>query len=1247
MGKENRPPKSSKVETKDDAKYAELENAEKGKVVVRFPPEASGYLHIGHAKAALLNQYYQLAFDGKLVFRFDDTNPEKEKEDFEHVITEDVELLKIQPDIRSYTSDHFEMMLVKVEQLLKEGKAYVDDTPGDQMKTEREQRVESKNRNNAVQINLERWEQMKQGNEYGQTCCVRAKIDMRSPNGCLRDPTLYRCKNQAHPRTGNKYRVYPTYDFACPIVDSVEGITHALRTTEYADRDPQFFWVLEALGMRKPYIYAYSRLNMTHTVLSKRKLTWFVENGHVSGWDDPRMPTVRGILRRGLAVDGLKQFIIAQGSSRAVVFMEWDKIWSFNRKVIDPMAVRYMGIEAKNHVIVDVENVQQNELEIDCHPKNPELGKRKMNLSNQLLIDQIDASLINENEFVTFIYLGNAFVTKVTKDSNGIVQKIAARLDPTNKDFKKTLKVTWLDAKNTEKAVCYYYENLITKPILDKDDEFKDFINKESKLEAEFLVEAPLKSLAKNSIIQILRKGFFICDEPFNKNTTKKVETPNAIALISISDGSNDLNNYPIHVQEAKLRFRKHAAALTITKKTKEALKPVVAVGGDETSLYEQVRKQGEQVRDLKSKKADKATVDQAVQELLQLKAKYKEQFGKDYNPNSPPQPIAAPVLNDAQPIIDQIKAQGDKIRQLKSNNAGKEQLQPEIDTLLKLKQDYKSKTGKDWTPSPTATVAAPTKPAAPFKPKEKQEQKPKAPKEKQETKPKAPKEKQSGKKQTRLCIEAKKMESFADWYTEVITKSEMLEYYDISGCYILRPWAYSIWESIVAFFNERIKSLGVQNCSFPIFVSQSALEREKNHIADFAPEVAWVTKSGSSDLVEPIAIRPTSETVMYPSYSKWIKSHRDLPLKLNQWCNVVRWEFKDPTPFLRSREFLWQEGHTAHATKEEAIEEVHTILDFYARVYEELLAVPMIKGRKTEKEKFPGGDMTTTIEGFISTNGRGIQAATSHFLGQNFSKMFDITFDDGTGTKKLAYQNSWGLTTRAIGVMVMEHSDDQGLVLPPRVAPIQVVIIPCGITASSTKEERESLVAEAKKLAKALQTAEVIVQLDDDDHNSPGWKYNHWELKGVPIRIEFGPKDLAKGEFVTARRDTGAKSSHKITDVVTEIRTLLDQIQTNLFETARAKRDAHVKVVHSMDEFVHQLNQKCLVQAPFCGGEDCEESIKKQSAKTDDASGPLMGAKSLCIPFQQPADISAQDHCVNPECQTKPQFYTLFGRSY
>merc|ERR1711963_376028 len=401
-----------------------------------------------------------------------------------------------------------------------------------------------------------------------------------------------------------------------------------------------------------------------------------------------------------------------------------------------------------------------------------------------------------------------------------------------------------------------------------------------------------------------------------------------------------------------------------------------------------------------------------------------------------------------------------------------KEEITAAVTTLLALKDDYKKATGSDWKPAGGAPAKQEKqkKPAKEVKPKEK---------------PKVPK---AG--VTRLGLEAKKEENLPDWYAQVLTKAEMLEYYDVSGCYILRPWSFAIWEAIKDFFDAEIKKLGVENCYFPIFVSNSALEKEKTHIEDFAPEVAWVTRSGQSELAEPIAIRPTSETVMYPSYAKWIQSYRDLPLRLNQWNNVVRWEFKHPQPFLLTREFLWQEGHTAFATFEEAKKEVMVILDLYRQIYEDLLAIPVIRGKKTEKEKFAGGDFTTTTEAYIAAAGRAIQGATSHHLGQNFSKMFDIIFEDpATGEKKHVYQNSWGITTRTLGVLVMVHGDDKGLVLPPKCACVQVVIVPCGITASLGEEDRAKLIEVCKDYESKLVRAGVKVRGDYRDNYSPGWK--------------------------------------------------------------------------------------------------------------------------------------------------------------
>ena len=448
----------------------------------------------------------------------------------------------------------------------------------------------------------------------------------------------------------------------------------------------------------------------------------------------------------------------------------------------------------------------------------------------------------------------------------------------------------------------------------------------------------------------------------------------------------------------------------------------------------------------------------------------------------------------------------------------------------------------------------------------------------------------------------------------------------------------------------EKFDESGVDEAYFPLFISSSALQREKDHVEGFAPEVAWVTKSGSSDLPEPIAVRPTSETVMYPAYARWIQSHRDMPLRMNQWCNVVRWEFKHPQPFLRSREFLWQEGHSVFNTKTEADVEVLEILELYRRVYEELLAVPVIKGTKSEKEKFAGALYTTTCEAFIPAAGRAIQGCTSHCLGQNFAKMFKICVEGKDGQPEFAWQNSWGFTTRSLGVMTMVHGDDVGLVLPPRVSAIQVVVIAVGITSKTAPEDAQAILDQCTRIVEALKAVGVRAHADLRDNYTSGWKFSHWELKGVPLRLELGPKDLAAGEVRAVRRFNGHKEQLKIAELSAQVPVVLDAIHDGMFEKARAERDAHVKIVEAWDEVLPTLDAKNLVLMPWCEAPECEESIKKRTARPaaeaaggEDARAPSMGAKSLCIPHVQPK--KAQGQCI--ACERPCASYTLFGRSY
>lgn len=494
------------------------------------------------------------------------------------------------------------------------------------------------------------------------------------------------------------------------------------------------------------------------------------------------------------------------------------------------------------------------------------------------------------------------------------------------------------------------------------------------------------------------------------------------------------------------------------------------------------------------------------------------------------------------------------------------------------------------------------------------------------------------------LSVQHKKFENFSDWYSDVIIKSEMIEYYDISGCYILRPWSYQIWEIIQKFFDEKIKELGVENAYFPLFVSYKALNQEKDHVEGFKPEVAWVTKSGEKELEIPIAIRPTSETIMYPSYSKWIRSHRDLPLKLNQWTNVVRWEFKNPTPFIRTREFLWQEGHTAHATLEEADKQVFDILDLYRQVYEDLLAVPVVPGRKSENEKFAGGFYTTTVETMIPANGKGIQCATSHNLGQNFSKMFDIKFLNEKKEESYAWQTSWGMTTRTIGVMVMTHGDDNGLVLPPRIAPIQVILVPI----ITSKDDPKTIKEKMHEISAELKAAKVRNKVDDSDIHNPGWKFAHWELKGVPIRIEYGKKDMEKGQVTIFCRDNRERMTVKYSEVTETIVKLIDIIQMRIFNKAKSELDNKRKTAYDFESFLKLISDNNMVSTPWCNVQQCEENVKaavKDESENAGLDEKVAGScKTLCIPLNQP-ELAENQKCFF--CEAKAQVQAIWGRSY
>ena len=472
-----------------------------------------------------------------------------------------------------------------------------------------------------------------------------------------------------------------------------------------------------------------------------------------------------------------------------------------------------------------------------------------------------------------------------------------------------------------------------------------------------------------------------------------------------------------------------------------------------------------------------------------------------------------------------------------------------------------------------------------------------------------------------KLGITAEKDE-LSDWYVQILEKAELIEYTNVSGCYVFRPRAYAIWEKVQKYFDEKIKKDGVKNAYFPLFIPKSNFIKEKEHVEGFTPEVAWVTKAGDSNLNEELAVRPTSETIIYPSYAKWIRSYRDLPLRINQWCNVVRWEFKNPVPFIRSREFLWQEGHTCFANKEDADKEAKKILDFYADTYKEMYAIPVIKGRKTEKEKFAGADYTLTLEIFLPS-GKSAQACTSHSLGQNFSKAFNIQFKDKDEKEKYVWQNCWGLTTRSIGIMIMMHSDNKGLVMPPKVADIQIVIVPI----FNNEKEKKQVMKEAEKIKEKLKNFRV--ELDKREHK-PGYKFNDWEMKGIPLRIEIGPRDIKNKQVVLVRRDNSKKQAVKIEKAEKQAEKTLEDIHNSLYKKAEKYMKESVTNAKTMDELIKAIKNKKLVKAEWCANQECEDWIK---TKTE-------GAKIICIIDERP-----KNRCVF--CNKKANSVVYVSRSY
>ncbi len=464
--------------------------------------------------------------------------------------------------------------------------------------------------------------------------------------------------------------------------------------------------------------------------------------------------------------------------------------------------------------------------------------------------------------------------------------------------------------------------------------------------------------------------------------------------------------------------------------------------------------------------------------------------------------------------------------------------------------------------------------------------------------------------------------DDFAQWYTDVVKKAELMGYSSVKGCMIFKPAGYALWENIQKELDRRFKETGVENVYMPMFIPESLLEKEKDHVEGFAPEVAWVTQGGLNKLQEKMCVRPTSETLFCDFYKDEIQSYRDLPKVYNQWCSVVRWE-KETRPFLRTREFLWQEGHTAHATAKEAEERTQQMLNVYADFCEEVLAIPVVKGRKTDKEKFAGAKATYTIEALMH-DGKALQSGTSHDFGDGFAKAFGIQYTDTDNTLKYVHQTSWGLSTRIIGAIIMAHGDDSGLVLPPRIAPIQAAVIPI-------MQKKEGVLDKALEVKEQLVKAGLRTKIDDSDKN-PGWKFAEQEMRGIPVRVEMGPRDIEAGQAIVVRRDTREKITVAIEELADKIKDILEVIQKDMFEKARIHQDEHTYVATNYEEFKDAVANKAgFIKTMWCGSRECEDKIKEDTTAT-----------SRCMPFEQE---KLSDVCV---CCGKPaKSMVYWGKAY
>jgi len=479
------------------------------------------------------------------------------------------------------------------------------------------------------------------------------------------------------------------------------------------------------------------------------------------------------------------------------------------------------------------------------------------------------------------------------------------------------------------------------------------------------------------------------------------------------------------------------------------------------------------------------------------------------------------------------------------------------------------------------------------------------------------------------LGITVKKSDDFSEWFTQSIIKSELADYSAVSGCIVYRPDSYLIWEKLTRIVDEKLKELGVKNSYFPLFIPEKLLMKEATHLEGFSPEVAWVTHAGDSKLDERLAVRPTSETIMYDSYSRWIRSWRDLPLKLAQWNNVVRWEFKHPVPFLRGREFLWVEGHTVFSSKQEAIDEGQEIVALWEDILKKYLATAFFTGKKSKKETFAGAEYTISLESILP-NGKAIQGPDFHHDGQIFSKAYNIKFLNKNGEQEFAYQNTWAISTRMLGVMLGIHGDDNGLIIPPRIAINHVVIVPILFDDSMDKILKKCDDIQ-KELSKVNYHGYPLGVIFDNRNYKPGYKFNYWELKGVPVRIELGPKDLDKDSAILVRRDTREKISVKISEIPSKLKELLDDIQLKLYNNSLKTMNEHIVTTNDFDSFKKHIDERKTVYSPFCNNPECEDNIKS-----------ITGAKTLNAPLNQNNDKS---NCIACGAPTDMWFY--FGKSY